>query len=105
MKKTICTTLTVLFLGLSTMMAQGLYVIKKGSPVAFSEANYNKMMDGIANSDTDYLQTLIDNQQMIVAGKDIEVYLVDASFTGPTIVRMKGQDLKLYTTSISVKPK
>lgn len=105
MKKSINSVLIVFFLGFSIAKAQDLYVIKKGSPIAFSESGYDKMMDGIANNDTGYLLKLIEGQQMIVAGKEIEVYLVDASILGPTVVRMKGEDIKLYTSGSSLKRK
>lgn len=105
MKKSINSILILFLFGITIAKAQDLYVIKKGSPIAFSESEYDKMMDGISNNDTEYLLKLIEGQQMIVAGKDIEVYLVDASIFGPTVVRLKGEDIKLYTSGSSVKRK
>lgn len=102
MKKVIYLSLITFLLFSVTAVAQTVYTAKKGFGVAFSEKGYDKMMSAIADDDKQYLQVLIDNQEMMVLGKDIQVYLVKSSW-GTVILRVKGTDVKIWTVAEAIK--
>lgn len=102
MKKAIYLSLITFLLFSVSAIAQTVYTAKKGSGVAFSEISYDKMMSAIVDNDKQYLQVLIDNQEMMILGKDVQVYLVKSSW-GKVKLRIKGTDVHIWTVAEAIR--
>lgn len=102
MKKVIYLSLITFLLFSVTAVSQTVHTAKKGFGVAFSEKSYDKMMSAITDDDKQYLQVLIDNQEMMVLGKDVQVYLVDSSW-GKAKLRIKGTDVHIWTVIEAIR--
>ena len=103
MKKVVFIGLITFLLFSTSAVAQTIYTAKKGYAVAFSEKSYEKMMDAIIDDDKQYLEVLMANQEMMVLGKDLQVYLVKAYLRGRVLLRIKGTDVTIWTVSEAIK--
>ena len=81
------------------------YIAKKGYAFAVTEEGYNKMMDATSSGDEAYFQRLIDQSYVVILPNDLEVYLIDSSWSGSVVLRVKGKDLKLWGIRESIRSK